>query len=137
MTKGKRRERQAAELFERAGFETYRPPRARGGPTDVFGLFDLLAFEPGAGLQLVQVKANAARGIEAFCKDTLAFNTTRGLCPVMVVCYDGHGGPHPTPPRWRYILPTDEDAWVDALDEREDDTPADGKGLQAYLEGTL
>ena len=133
MSKGKRAEREAARLYEDAGFETYRPPRARGGPTDVFGHFDLLAFDASEGLQLVQVKCNEARGIEAFCADTLPFNTTGGLCPVMLVRHDGQGGHDPTPPRWRVVIPGGEDSHYSVVDERETGTPADGDGVRDWL----
>ena len=132
MSKGRRREKQAADIYERAGFDTYRPPRARGGPTDVFGLFDLLAIGP-RGLDMVQVKSNRAAGIEAFCEDTLPFQTTRGLCPLMMVCYDGQGGHDPTPPCWRVVIPSDDDAHVTVVDERDDDTDGDGAGVVEWL----
>jgi len=134
MTKGQNAEREAARLYEDAGFETYRPPRARGGPTDVFGLFDVLAFDEGDGLQCVQVKCNKARGIVKFCRETLPFNSTSGLCPVMLVRHDGHGGPHPTPVRWRVLMPAGEETHYVIVDEREDDTPAEGEGVLEWLE---
>ena len=113
MTKGRRRERECARIYEDAGYQTYRPPRARGGPTDVFGLFDLLAFDPGNGLRLVQVKSNGARGIEAFCEATYPFKRTPGLAPEMAVCYDREG--------WRLVVPSDRDSHVTIADEREQD----------------
>jgi len=156
MTKGKRAEREAARLYEDAGFETYRPPRARGGPTDVFGHFDLLAFTGGGlrlvrvtrnesehhpdhplqisvSLQLVQVKCNVARGIEEFCADTFPFSATGGLCPTMLVRHDGQGGHDPTPPRWRVLVPAGENSHYTVVDERETGTSADGDGVRDWL----
>jgi len=46
MSKGARRERQAVDLYQRAGMGTYRPATVKFGENDVFGLFDLLAFSP-------------------------------------------------------------------------------------------
>lgn len=116
-------------IYENAGYRTYRPETARYGDNDVFGLFDLLALTDG-GLDMVQVKATdthrGATGIEAFCRDTIDFQSTRGLCPVYMVCYDREG--------WRFILPSDKDSWVDVVDERELSGRM-GEGVTAYLKG--
>jgi len=44
MNTGKETEQAAVDLYEQAGYETYRPPKAKYGEQDVFGLYDLLAF---------------------------------------------------------------------------------------------
>lgn len=122
--KGNRRERKAADLYEAAGYQVERATAGGFQSPDFFDLFDLLAFNPGEGLDLVQVKSNRAEGIEQWCADTLPFQTTRGLCPLMLVCYDYEG--------WRVIIPSDEDAYVDAVDERELDCRM-GEGVTEYL----
>lgn len=71
MSKGSRREREAVELWQRAGFATYRPATVRFGENDVFGLFDLLAVSPSHGsVHAVQVKSNRATGINAWARHT-------------------------------------------------------------------
>jgi hypothetical protein len=99
MGKGQRNEKRVAEIYEDAGYTTYRPETTQYGENDVFGLFDILALEPGHGMRMVQVKSNAARGIEQWCEDTLPFQRTKGLSPEFVVVYEGQGGTNPTP--WR------------------------------------
>lgn len=131
--KGDRRERQAEKIYREAGFLTWRPARSRAGKNDIFGLYDMVALGP-RGLDLVQIKANGARGIEDFRRNTYPFQTTRGICPVMMVCYDGQGGHDPTPPRWRVVIPSGEESHVDVVDERDDGVPDDGEGVLEWLE---
>lgn len=71
MSKGSRREREAVELYQRAGFATYRPATVQYGENDVFGLFDLLAVSPSHdSVHAVQVKSNRADGIRAWARHT-------------------------------------------------------------------
>jgi len=64
MTNGRGTEQHVAERFERAGCETWRPPKAKYRAQDIFGLYDLVAFGSGS-LYLVQVKGGRdAAGIE-------------------------------------------------------------------------
>lgn len=108
MSKGYRREKQAAELYNKAGYETYRPPRTKFNETDMWGLFDMIAV-PGtddnnkrvlrenAPIRFVQVKSNRASGIEAWCTEVA--ERFRGPCVAdFLVCYDREG--------WRLLSPT-------------------------------
>lgn len=123
--KGNRRERQAAELYERAGYETYRPQESKYGETDIYGLFDILAVgwapEP---THLVQVKANRAAGIEDWSEAALA-HAAEGVRVRMLVCHDREG--------WRVLDPVPGGYQV-VCDEREQDC-AMGEGLAAFLAG--
>lgn len=140
MTKGKRNERETAEVYEAAGYRTFRPQESQYGETDIYGLFDILAVPPAganAKVRLVQVKSNVASGIESWADDAMAYYSA-SVHVEFVVRYDGHGGPHPTPRRFRLIEPI-QDGMTRlevAVDEREDAVPADGVGLQEYLEST-
>lgn len=129
MSKGKRRERECADIFEEAGFRTYRPQESKWGETDIFGLFDILAV-PGPGdlgqVRLIQVKSNGARGIESWAHDALAY-ASHTVRVQFAVCYDREG--------WRLIDPYDTGTGVDwrtVYDERED-SHAMGGGLTDYL----
>ena len=124
MTKGKRRERQAAELYQEAGYETYRPQESKYGETDMFGLFDMVAVGPVRSYW-VQVKSNRAEGIEAFCEDTSWLQELELHGVVMLVCYDNEG--------WRLIAPRGPDSHRTLVDERDMDVNM-GEGLVAYLE---
>lgn len=128
MTKGKRREKQCADIFEAAGFRTYRPQESKWGETDIFGLFDILAV-PGPGdmgqVRLIQVKSNRAQGIEAWAADALEY-ASHTVRPQFAVCYDREG--------WRLIDPYEAGGvdWRTLYDERDDDE-AMSEGLTAYL----
>ncbi len=137
MAKGKRNEREAAELYEEAGFDTFRPQESKYGETDIFGEFDILAIKPNSerDTRLVQVKSNRPEGVEGWVERAFAY-WGYGRRVEMVVAYDGHGGPHPTPKRWRLIQPKrvgDSIEPMDRIDERSDNVPADGEGLVDYL----
>lgn len=131
--KGDRREREAEEIYQEAGFLTWRPARSRAGKNDIFGLYDMVALGP-RGLDLVQIRSNRASGIEDFCRNTLPFQTSPGICPTMMVCYDGQGGHDPTPTRWRVIIPSGEESRVDVVDERDDGVRMGGDGVLEWLE---
>lgn len=125
MSKGKRRERQAAGLYERAGWETFRPQESKYGETDIFGLFDLLAIgsapEP---THLVQVKSNRAAGINDWSEETLHY-AADGVRVRMLVCHDREG--------WRILDPV-PGGYRTVLDERDRDYQM-GDGVVAYLGG--
>ena len=71
MSKGSRREREAVELYQRAGFATYRPATVRFGENDIFGLFDLLAVSPSHdSVRAVQVKSNQPSGLSGWRRHT-------------------------------------------------------------------
>lgn len=138
MSKGKRNEREAAEIYETAGFDTFRPQESKFGETDMFGLFDLLAIpaDPDADARLVQVKTNRAEGIESWVEEAVRYNGV-GRRVEMLVAYDGQGGHDPVPKRWRLIGPDLAGETVthsDRIDERADDVPASGEGVTEYLE---
>lgn len=134
MGKGQRNEKRVAEIYEDAGYLTYRPETTQYGENDVFGLFDMLALEPGHGLRMVQVKSNAANGINQWCEDVHPFRITQGLSPEFVVVYDGIGGHDPTPWRCRLIVPMDGDDHMTLVDEREDDREPNGEGVREFLQ---
>jgi Holliday junction resolvase len=71
MSKGDRREREAVNLYQQAGWATYRPATVQYGENDVFGLFDLLAVNPSQrSVHGVQVKSNRATGINDWSRQT-------------------------------------------------------------------
>jgi len=70
MSKGSRREREAVQLLQRAGYATYRPATVRFGENDVWGLFDVLAIAPDLPLRAIQVKSNRAAGIRDWARQT-------------------------------------------------------------------
>lgn len=91
MSKGKRREREAAELYERAGYETFRPQESKFGETDMFGLFDLVAVQQGQYVRFAQVKSNKASGIEAWMKEVVADFPVSTAAFDFLVCHDRQG----------------------------------------------
>lgn len=71
MSKGTRRERECAEIYQRAGFATYRPATVQYGENDVFGLFDLLAVSPDCdAVHGVQVKSGRPDGLSDWRRHT-------------------------------------------------------------------
>jgi len=99
MSKGDRREREAVELYQRAGFATYRPATVQYGENDVFGLFDLLAVSPShPSVHAVQVKSNRAAGIRAWARHTALWRRL-GWRTFYLVPVDGAG--------WRLIEAAD------------------------------
>jgi Holliday junction resolvase len=127
--KGDRREREAVELYQRAGFATYRPATVRFGENDVFGLFDLLAVSPRHdAVHAVQVKSNRAAGIEAWTRHTALWRRL-GWRTLYAVPVDNEG--------WRMIEPTyyprmDSEDTLTRVDERERDCQM-GEGVVEWL----
>lgn len=124
MSKGKRRERQAAEIYEGAGWQTFRPQESPYGETDMFGLFDLVAVNPNKHIDWVQVKANdnnLSMGPFFESAETLlpANNTA-----VYLICYDREG--------WRMVWGTADGNFETELDEREMNCKM-GEGLSERL----
>lgn len=113
--KGDRRERQAREILEEAGWHVETPnstPYPQGYGVDFFGLFDFMAFKDGQIL-FGQVKSNAPRGITSFHEDCIEFDVPLDAENVTVefwTCYDGDG--------WR-IDEVDSDGYETLLDERD------------------
>lgn len=123
MSKGKRREREAAELYEQAGYETYRPQESKWGETDIFGLFDVLAIKPGEDSLFAQVKSNRVRGIREWFRDV---EDVLGPGPARVhylVAHDGEG--------WR-LAQRSGDGYEWFVDERDRDVTM-GAGVVEYL----
>jgi hypothetical protein len=117
--KGDRREREAVELLEKAGWAVETPnstPYPQKYGVDFFGLFDFMAFKDGHIL-FGQVKANGARGITTFSEECLDNQVPLEADNVTVefwVCYDYKG--------WR-IDEVNLDSYETIVDERELDVP--------------
>lgn len=131
MSKGSRREREAVELYQRAGYATYRPATVRFGENDIFGLFDLLAVSPSdSRVHAVQVKSNRAAGIRAWTRHTALWRRL-GWRTLYFVPVDNEG--------WRVIeCDPSSDAFgsprVQKVDERMRKVPM-GEGVVEYLRG--
>lgn len=114
-SKGDRRERQAREILEAAGWVVETPnstPYPQGYGVDFFGLFDFMAFKPGEKPLFGQVKSNGPRGITSFSDDCKDMEVPFDHVNVEFwTCYDGEG--------WR-IDEVDEEGYETVLDERED-----------------
>jgi len=128
MSKGDRREREAVELYQRAGFATYRPATVQYGENDVFGLFDLLAVSPShPSVHAVQVKSNRAAGIRAWARHTALWRRL-GWRTFYLVPVDGDG--------WRLLECQTSDGEgphaYTVMDEREFDC-AMGEGVVEWL----
>lgn len=112
MSKGTKRERQAVQLYQRAGYATYRPATVRFGENDIFGLFDLLAVSPSdAAVRAVQVKSNRAKGVRAWMRHTALWRrlgwTTEYLVPI-----DREG--------WKLMQPVDDGSYRTVYSEEKD-----------------
>lgn len=131
MSKGTRREREAVDLYQRAGMATYRPATVQYGENDIAGLFDLLAFSPShSSVHAVQVKSNRAVGIRKWTRHTALFRRL-GWRTFYVVPIDNEG--------WR-LIESHVDPYdggpkeIDRVDERELDCDM-GEGVVKYLRG--
>lgn len=123
MSKGTRREQQCCEIFENAGYMTYRPATVRFGENDVFGLFDLVAMKTDAPPWYVQVKSNGAYGIEAWCEKVREIFPFEHGRAAYAVPYDQYG--------WRLIRVGSTDRCT-VYDERDTDDNM-GEGITNYL----
>jgi hypothetical protein len=135
--KGKRNEREAQDLYREAGYETFSPQESKYGETDIFNQFDILAIHPenGGPVRLVQVKSNQPGSMSGWAEDSIQY-AVKGVVVELLTAYDGHGGPNPTPKRWRLIMPTAHGGGIkllDRVDERKEEIPADGHGIIEYL----
>ena len=92
--KGTRREQEACEYMQRAGYATYRPATVQFGENDIFGLFDVLAVAPDLPLRAVQVKSNRAVGRRSWFDHTQLWRA-HGFVTELWVCHDHEG--------WRVI----------------------------------
>lgn len=124
--KGNRRENQAVQIYENAGYRVERSVQANYGTrSDWFALFDIMAIWPGEELRFAQVKSNRAEGVQDW------FAAAEQLVPPGVkldylVCHDNEG--------WRLLQSSDAHNHVTKLDERKVDVPM-GVALQHYLDG--
>ena len=123
MSKGTRREQQACEIYEEAGYTTYRPATVQFGENDVFGLFDLIAVDKGRKPRFVQVKSNRAAGINQWCRDVQALMPSEWAVSEFVVCHDREG--------WRLLQPVGE-GYQTVYDGRDSDGDM-GEGLAEWL----
>lgn len=123
MTVGTRREREARDLYEAAGYDTFSPPRTKFGDNDIFNQFDILAAKYAATPRLVQVSTNA-NGRKDFMVDAATF-WSRGFVPEYIQVYKREG--------WRLMQPVDGTGeWETIVDDREHDGGM-GAGIVEYL----
>ena len=130
--KGNRRERQAREMYEFAGYECQAFHETRYGEGDGFGEFDFMAIHPHRKPRLVQVKSNRGDGIG----EVVAFAHERVAWPDhveidFVVCHDREG--------WRLLQPIEHSGQTPtvAFDERERDAPMGEPLARALLNGDV
>lgn len=114
--KGDRRERQAREILEYAGYTVESPnstPYPQGYGVDFFGLFDFMAFKDDEKPLFGQVKSNGFRGIRSFSEECKEHQVPFDFVEVQYwTCYDGEG--------WR-IADVYEDGYDTVYDERDYD----------------
>jgi len=124
--KGDRRERQAKEILEYAGFTVETPnstPYPQGYGVDFFGAFDFIAFKDGEKPVFGQVKSNGARGIRSFHEELQAIQFPFEFAEAeYYVCYDNAG--------WR-ILEITEDGANEIYDGRDNDKNM-GEGAKEF-----
>ena len=116
--KGDRRERQAREILEDAGWTVETPNYTRYGNTDFYNAFDLIAMHPNEKVKLVQVKSNRAEGVREFQERVQEFVNFKACSVEYWICHDSEG--------WRVldILPDNikgKRTYETILDERDRD----------------
>lgn len=124
--KGDRRERDAVEIYNAAGYRCERAVQAHyGARSDWFELFDIMAMRPNDDFRFAQVKSNAARGVKDWMRRVHRL-VPEGIECDFLVCHDNEG--------WRLLqvrdLPSSNREVV--VDEREMDC-AMGEGIAAWL----
>lgn len=125
MGKGQRRERQAREIYEAAGY-IVQPFYGRPyGETDGFSHFDLVAIRSDSMLEFVQVKSNRAKGIKNMQHEIGHWFPFAHAIARYLVCHDREG--------WR-LLSVLPDKHMVVVDEREQDCKM-GAGVTAHLAG--
>lgn len=126
-SKGQRREREARELYEQAGYEVQPFRGTRYEEKDGFELFDFVAIADGYP-RFVQVKANQLRNASGFFEECVDRFGGARIHADLVVCYDREG--------WRLLDPVhgpDRNPEPKTfVDERELDVSM-GDGLAWYL----
>jgi Holliday junction resolvase len=113
--KGDRRERQAQKILESAGYNVEKPNSTPYQQTkvDFFELFDIMAVRPNDPVLLIQVKSNAARGINDFHERCIEQGIPFENVEIEFwVCHDGEG--------WRFF-DIDKDGKNKVYDERDSD----------------
>jgi len=125
MSKGDRREREAREIYENAGYEVQPFYGRPYGETDGFGHFDLVALRDDDHPRFVQVKSNHARGIRDMEHELQSYFPFQAARAEYAVCHDNEG--------WR-LLHVSLDGYTVLVDEREMDCNM-GDQLTAYLAG--
>lgn len=114
--KGDRRERQAGTILKAAGYNVEKPNSTpyQQQKVDFFELFDIMAVRPDEPVLFIQVKSNAARGIQDFHERCVEQKIPFDHVNIEFwVCHDGEG--------WRFFKIT-EDGKSKTYDERSDDT---------------
>jgi Holliday junction resolvase len=121
--KGDRREREAIEIYESAGYRCERSVQAHyGARSDFFGLFDIIAVGNGR-LRLAQVKSNRASGIHDWCAEVAGLDLPPRVHADFLVCHDRAG--------WRLLQP-DAGSYTTVVDERDGDARM-GADVAAFL----
>lgn len=113
--KGDRRERQAKEIVEQAGYNTESPNSTpyQQQVVDFFELFDIMAVKSDRPVLFIQVKSNAARGIRSFHKKCIEQNIPFDYVNIEFwVCHDSEG--------WR-IFEINDEGHKKVYDERNED----------------
>ena len=123
MSKGRRRERQADELYSNAGYETFRPPRSKFGETDMLGLFDIMAVKVGEPVRFIQVKSNQVSDVNGWIRNARRFCDPDYVALDYLVCHDYNG--------WRFIQES-ADGYETVFDERKHDCNM-GEGITEYI----
>lgn len=110
--KGDRREREATNLLEEAGWTVETPNHYRYGNKDFFNLFDFMAFKEGEKPIFGQVKSNGPSGIRSFSEECKEQNVPFDFVQVEYwTCYDGAG--------WR-IDKIERESYETTIDERDE-----------------
>lgn len=134
MGKGATNERHLRDIYQNAGYWTYRPMNVQYGDNDMWNLFDLAALHYGdwwddgdqrPWLELVQCKTNRAQGIKQWMQDVRPFEAVSGVQVRFAVRHDREG--------WRLAGPT-EGGYTWLYDGRESGECI-GDGLTNYLRG--
>lgn len=138
--KGNKSEREAQDIYERAGFDMVdRVGSTAGGRrmTDAFGHVDIIAMWPGRRIRFAQVKTNTGGGVGEFVQWAAAFLPPKHAAGDFLIRHDGHGGPNAQDAMWRLQRPFrkgDDVTYRTLVDERKDGVPADGAGVVEWLE---
>lgn len=123
--KGDRNERELEEYYTQAGYRTDKCRGLRWGKTDWFGLFDLMAIAPNSKVRYIQVKTNAAQGINKWVSEACRVTPDEHVTLDFGVKYDYEG--------WRLIRAEDGE-YRTIYDERDKDCNI-GDGIKEFLRG--